>query len=76
MAGVITLICRPCHSQEHTTADPNIPQHLKNRSYCERCGNSERGIMDRKKQLNLPQLLCRQCFLLHQAGLTQTSLFC
>lgn len=73
--GVVTLICRPCHNQEHTAADPNTPQHGENRASCERCGISERGIMDRKKHMSLPQLFCRQCFLLDQAGLTQTSLF-
>jgi ribosomal protein S14 len=74
-AGVVTLICRPCHTQEHMADDPNNPQPLENRAYCERCGNSERGILERRKQMKLPQLLCRQCFRLDRAGLTQTSLF-
>lgn len=74
-ANVVTLICRQCHTQEHTATDPNTPQHLENRASCERCGISERGIMDRKKHMNLPRLLCRQCFLLDKEGLTQTSLF-
>lgn len=74
-AGVITLICRLCHNKEHTAADPKNPQHGENRACCERCGVSERGIMERKKSAQLPQLLCRQCFLLNNKGLTQTFLF-
>ncbi len=73
-AGIVTLICRPCHNQVHTAADPLAPQHGENRACCEQCGRSERGIMDRKQAESLPKLLCRACFLLHRQGLTQTRL--
>lgn len=66
--NVIILICRPCHTIEHTAKDPNNPKQYENSYPCDLCGKIERGIMDRKKFLNLPNFICKKCFKEHKKG--------
>lgn len=80
--NIIILICRPCHNEVHTAKDPNNPIHnqftLQNRFNCEVCGRNERGMLDRKKGMNLEKLMCRICFLEYKSekkGAIQTKLF-
>ena len=73
--GIITLLCRPCHNKEHTASDPKNPKRMENTAACEICGNFERGIFDRKRNLNLGQLLCKKCFRNQKKGVVQLSLF-
>jgi len=80
--NVIILICRPCHNEVHTASDANNPIHnkftIQNRFNCEVCGRNERGMLDRKRGMQLDRLMCRRCFLEHKAflkGATQIKLF-
>ncbi len=73
--NIITLVCRPCHDNIHTAADPTNKKQLENKAPCEVCGRVERGIFDRKRNQKLERLLCRDCWQNDKYGLTQTTLF-
>lgn len=63
-AGVIILVHRSCHNKIHQgTEDEALEKNnLINSVQCDWCGNYERGILDRKKGLNIGKNLCRKCF--------------
>jgi hypothetical protein len=80
---IIILICRKCHTEEHTAKDNLNPIHnkykLENIGKCEYCGRLEHRIYDRKRGMNLEKLTCRNCFLknklIDKYGIIQTKLF-
>lgn len=75
--NVITLVHRNCHNKIHTGTVEEIKDltNLKNSTFCDWCGCSERGIFDRSKTLKTELLLCKKCFQNWKQGVQQLNLF-
>lgn len=66
--GVITWICHPCHTDEHTAESLEEREHLQNIGICAVCGKKEHGIWDRMKGENLSEPRCRSCYQIRKHG--------